>query len=143
MKILKKIKPIHPAPAASTAGPCPIICKSSRTPRHWKLPSTIAQPNHPVIGDWLQLSGDWSVTNCRSILKKKHINRIISLQVFKMLTTGQLQLLGLQRVNQTALIVAMMVYRRLIRRKQRQYWLRPSIARRPLFLEFLHIMFNS
>ena len=32
----------------STAGPCPTICKSSRTPRHWKLPSTIAQPNHPV-----------------------------------------------------------------------------------------------
>ena len=26
---------------------CPTICKSSRTPRHWKLPSTIAQPNNP------------------------------------------------------------------------------------------------
>ena len=35
-------------PAASTEGPCPTICKSSRTPRHWKLPSTISQPNHPV-----------------------------------------------------------------------------------------------
>ena len=29
----------HPlASAASTAGPCPTICKSSKTPRHWKLP---------------------------------------------------------------------------------------------------------
>ena len=36
----------RPAPA-SAAGPCPTICKSSRMPWHWKLPSTIAQPNHP------------------------------------------------------------------------------------------------
>ena len=44
----KKIYPTHPAPAASTAGSCPTICKSGRTLRHLKLPSTIAQPNHPV-----------------------------------------------------------------------------------------------
>ena len=50
----KKKQPIHPAPAASTAGPCPTICQSSRTPRHWKLPSTIALPNHPNLS--------WSVT---------------------------------------------------------------------------------
>ena len=43
----KKKQPTRPAPAASTAGPCPTICQSSRTPRHWKLPSTIARPNHP------------------------------------------------------------------------------------------------
>ena len=41
---------VHPsAPAASTADPCPALCKSSRTPRHWKLPNTITQPNHPAI----------------------------------------------------------------------------------------------
>ena len=28
----KKKKPTRPAPAASTAGPCPTICQSSRTP---------------------------------------------------------------------------------------------------------------
>ena len=44
-KIIKK-KPTHPAPAASIAGPCPTICKCSRTPWHLKLPS-IAPPNHP------------------------------------------------------------------------------------------------
>ena len=43
----KKKQPTRPAPAASIAGPCPTICQSSRTPRHWKLPSTIARPNHP------------------------------------------------------------------------------------------------
>ena len=43
----KKNQPIRPAPAASTAGSCPIICQSSRMPRDWKLPSTIARPNHP------------------------------------------------------------------------------------------------
>ena len=40
-------QPTHPATAASTAGPCPTIYQSSRTPLHWKLPSTIARPNHP------------------------------------------------------------------------------------------------
>ena len=43
----KKKQPTHPAPAASTAGPCPTICQSSKMPRHWKLPSTIARPNNP------------------------------------------------------------------------------------------------
>ena len=43
----KKKQPTCPAPAASTAGPCPTIFQSSRMPRHWKLPSTIARPNHP------------------------------------------------------------------------------------------------
>ena len=42
-------QPTYPAPAASTAGPCPTICQSSRTPRHWKLPSTIDRPNHPQM----------------------------------------------------------------------------------------------
>ena len=38
----------HPSrPAASTEGPCSTICQSSRSHRHWKLPSTIALPNHP------------------------------------------------------------------------------------------------
>ena len=63
-------------------------------------------------------------------------NRTVSLQVSKLLTTGQLQLLRLQRVNQNAAIFAMMVYRLLIRRRQRQYWLRPWIARRSLFTIF-------
>ena len=36
-----------------------------------------------------------------------------------MLTTGQLQLLRLQRVNQNAAIVVMMVYKRLIPCKQK------------------------
>ena len=31
------------------AGPYPTVCQSSRTPRHWKLPSTIARPNHPQL----------------------------------------------------------------------------------------------
>ena len=39
----KKKKQPRPAPAASTAGPCPTICQSSRTPRHWKLLSTIVK----------------------------------------------------------------------------------------------------
>ena len=43
----KKKQPTHPAPAASTAGSCPTICKCSRMPRHWKPPSTIVPPNHP------------------------------------------------------------------------------------------------
>ena len=60
-----------------------------------------------------------------------------------MLTTGQLQLLRLQRVYQNAAIVAKMVYRRLIRRRRRQYWLRPWIARRYLFLTFLTVDLNS
>ena len=43
------------------AGPCPTICKRSRMPQHWKLPSTIAQPNHPVnvcvtLNQYLQYS---------------------------------------------------------------------------------------
>ena len=41
----KNNQPTHPAPSACTAGPCSTICQSSRTPRHWKLPSTIARPN--------------------------------------------------------------------------------------------------
>ena len=49
--IKKKKKTTRPAFAASTAGPCPTICQSSRTPRHWKLPSTIARPNHPLVTD--------------------------------------------------------------------------------------------
>ena len=44
-----KIQPTRPTPAASTAVPCPTIRKSSRTPKHWKLPSTIAEPNHPGV----------------------------------------------------------------------------------------------
>ena len=67
-------------------------------------------------------------------------NRIISLQVLKMLTTRQLQLLRLQRVNQNAAIAAMMVYRRLIRRRRRQYWLRPWIARRPQLGDYENLM---
>ena len=70
-------------------------------------------------------------------------NWTISLQVFKMLTTGQLQLLRLQRVNQNAAVGAMMMYRWLIRRRRRQYWLRPWIARRSLFLELLRSILNS
>ena len=72
-------------------------------------------------------------------------NQIISLQVFIMLTTGQLQLLPLPRVNQNAAIVAMIIHRR---RKWRQYWLRPWIARRPwitrrsIFLGLLHTIFE-
>ena len=31
----------------STTGPCSTIIQISRTPRHWKLQSTIAQPNRP------------------------------------------------------------------------------------------------
>ena len=38
----------RPAPAASTAGPYPTVFQSNRTPWHWKLPSTIARPNHPL-----------------------------------------------------------------------------------------------
>ena len=45
----KKKQPTCHALAASTAGPCPTICQSSRTPRHWKLPSTIARPNIDTI----------------------------------------------------------------------------------------------
>ena len=41
----KKKQHTRPAPAASTAVPCPTICQSSRTPRHWKLLSTIARPH--------------------------------------------------------------------------------------------------
>ena len=40
----KKKQPTCPVPAANIAGPCPTICQSSRTLRHWKLPSTIARP---------------------------------------------------------------------------------------------------
>ena len=39
-KKYKKKQPTRPAPAASTAGPCPTICQNSRRPRHWKLPSS-------------------------------------------------------------------------------------------------------
>ena len=47
---MKKKKKTHrPAPAASTVGPCPTICQNSRTSRHWKLPSTIARPNHHFL----------------------------------------------------------------------------------------------
>ena len=28
-------------------GPCPTIIQISRTPQHWKLPSTITPPDHP------------------------------------------------------------------------------------------------
>ena len=42
-----KKQPTRPAPAASTAGTCPTICRSSRTPRHWKLPSTIGLHKRP------------------------------------------------------------------------------------------------
>ena len=96
-----------------------------------------------MIGDWLQLSGDWLVTNCRFSIKTKTYktdalhNQTISLQVFKMLTTRELQLLRLQRVNQNVAIDAMMVYRQLTRRRRMQYWLRPWIAKRSLFLELL------
>ena len=45
----KKKQATRPALAARTAGACPTICQSSRTPRHWKLPSTIARRNHPII----------------------------------------------------------------------------------------------
>ena len=51
-----------------------------------------------------------------------------------MLTTGQLQ---------NAAIVAMVVYRRFTRRRQRQYWLRPWISRWSLFLDLLHTIFKS
>ena len=34
----------RPAPAASTAGPWPTICQSSKTPRHWKLPKPSPDP---------------------------------------------------------------------------------------------------
>ena len=51
------------------------------------------------------------------------------------------QLLRLQRVNQNAAIFAMIVYRQLIR--WRQYWLRPWIVRRSLFIKFLRTIFNS
>ena len=44
----KKKQPTRPAPVAITADPCPTICQNSRTPRHRKLPSTIARPNHPL-----------------------------------------------------------------------------------------------
>ena len=57
-----------------------------------------------------------------------------------MLTTEQLQLLRLQRVNQNAASVAMMVYRRLIRRRRRQYWLRPWISGRPQLGDYENLM---
>ena len=47
-EIKKKEQPTRPAPDASTAGPCPIIGQNSRTPRRWKLSSTITRPNHPL-----------------------------------------------------------------------------------------------
>ena len=52
-KNTKTQKATCPAPAASTAGPCPTLCQSSRTPpnhhhRHWKLPSTISRPNQMI-----------------------------------------------------------------------------------------------
>ena len=59
----------RPAPAASTAGPCPTICKSSRTPRYWKLPSTIAQPNHPGGGVLYIISSRFSRWNMIFISK--------------------------------------------------------------------------
>ena len=40
MKKHTEKQPTHPAPAASTADP---ICQSSKTPRHWKLPSIITK----------------------------------------------------------------------------------------------------
>ena len=39
-----KKQPTHTAPAASTAGTCPTICQSSRTPQHWKLPAPSPDP---------------------------------------------------------------------------------------------------
>ena len=44
-------------PSASTTGPCPTICQSSRTPHHWKLPSTITRLNHPHQDHLNKLSG--------------------------------------------------------------------------------------
>ena len=56
MRWTNKKQPTHPTPAASTAGPCPTICQRSRMPRYWKLPSTIAQPNHPIVQKLIYLS---------------------------------------------------------------------------------------
>ena len=45
-----------PTPYASTVGPWPSIIQIGRMPRHWKLPSTIAQPNSPprswITSEW-------------------------------------------------------------------------------------------
>ena len=59
-EMTRKKKPIRPAPAASTAGPCPSVFQSSRTSWHWKLPSTIARPNHPLNSEAKQISQQWS-----------------------------------------------------------------------------------
>ena len=55
---LKKTITTHPAPAASTAGPCPTICTSSRTPWNWKLPSTIVLL--PLLVGAKQKDKQWS-----------------------------------------------------------------------------------
>ena len=80
-----------------------------------------------TVGEWSVTGCNWAVTGRwltadRFSMKTKankidaFHNRTVSLQVFKMLTTGLLQLLRMQRVNQNAAFVAKMVYRRLIRR---------------------------
>ena len=60
--------------------------------------------NWDVTGRWLTV--DWFAIKTNAYKKDVFHNRTISLQVFKMLTTGQLQLLCLQRVKQNAAIVA-------------------------------------
>ena len=107
-----------------------------------------------IVGEWSVTGCNWAVTGrwltvdrfsikTKAYKKVAFHSRTISLQVFKLLTTGQLQLLRLQRVKQNAAIVAMMVYRRLTKRRWRQYWLRPWTARRSLFHKRLHTIFNS
>ena len=57
-----------------------------------------------------------------------------------MLPQQEMQLLLLQRFNQNAAVVAVMVYRVLSRRRRRQYWLKPWIARRPQFGDFENLI---
>ena len=59
----------------NTAHPCrtcPTICQSSRTPLHWKLPSTIARPNHPLEA---KIPAHYPRGRCSSMKKEKSINR--------------------------------------------------------------------
>ena len=118
-----------------------IDLRSVETSQRLVVEWSVTGCNWAVTGRWLTV--DRFSIKTKAYKKDAFHNRIISLQVFKMLTSGQLQLLRLQRVNQNAAIVATMVYRRLIRRRRRQYWLRPWIARRSLFLKLSRTIFNS
>ena len=57
-----------------------------------------------------------------------------------MLPQEQMHLVRLQRFNQNAAVVAVMVYRVLRRRRRRQYCLKPWIARRPQYGDFEKLM---